>query len=147
MPDPLLHEDHLDYTPVPRSVPLARTRTARLVVEWGHPGLAGDVALVVSELMTNALLHGSLRGRLIRVRLTLAAAALRVEVSDPRAERVPCPREVTGDDQFGRGLLLVGALAGRWGVGPREGVGKTVWAEWGLVGTPCDAVPLIGAEK
>lgn len=147
MPDPLLHEDRLDYTPVTRSVPLARTRTARLVAEWGYQGLAGDVALVVSELMTNALLHGSIRGRLIRVRLTATAAALRVEVSDPRAERVPCPREVTGDDQFGRGLLLVGALAERWGVGPREGVGKTVWAEWGLAVSPCDAVPLIGAEK
>jgi len=148
MPDePLLHEDRLDYTPVTRSVPLARTRTARLVAEWGYSGLAGDVALVVSELMTNALLHGSLRGRLIRVRLTLTAAALRVEVSDPRAERVPCPREVTGEDQFGRGLLLVGALAEQWGVGPREGVGKTVWAEWGLAGVRCDAVPLVGVEE
>ncbi|MEU6224840.1 ATP-binding protein [Streptomyces sp. NPDC047042] len=131
--DPLLHEDRLDYTPVPRSVPLARTRTARLVVEWGHSDVAGDVALVVSELMTNALLHGSIRGRLIRVRLAVTGAALRVEVSDPRAERVPWPREVSGEDQFGRGLLLVGALAGRWGVEPREGVGKTVWAEWGLL--------------
>ncbi|WP_327696778.1 ATP-binding protein [Streptomyces sp. NBC_00459] len=147
MPDPLLHEDRLDYTPVPRSVPLARTRTARLVVEWGHPGLAGDVALVVSELLTNALLHGSLRGRLIRVRLTVTAAALRVEVSDPRAERMPCPREVADDDQFGRGLLLVGALAEQWGVGPRGGVGKTVWAEWGLAGVPCEAGPLIGVQK
>ena len=47
----------------------------------------------------------------------------------------------------GRGLLLVGALAEQWGVGPGEGVGKTVWAEWGLAVAPCDAVPLIGAEK
>lgn len=147
MSDPLLHEDRLDYTPVPRSVPLARTRTARLVAEWGHPELAGDTALVVSELMTNALLHGSIRGRLIRVRLTATAAALRVEVSDPRGERVPCPREVTGEDQFGRGLLLVGALAEEWGVGPREGVGKTVWAEWGVAVARCDAVPLVGVKE
>ncbi|WP_405820286.1 ATP-binding protein [Streptomyces sp. NBC_01390] len=148
MPDePLLHEDRLNYTPVTRSVPLARHRTARLVIEWGHPELAGDAALVVSELMTNALLHGSLRGRLIRVRLAVTAAALRVEVSDPRAERMPCPREVTDDDQFGRGLLLVGALAEQWGVGPRDGVGKTVWAEWGLAAASCDAVALIGVKK
>ncbi|MFI1359548.1 ATP-binding protein [Streptomyces sp. NPDC020898] len=147
MSDPLLQEDRLDYTPVARSVPLARTRVARLVAEWGHPALAGDAALVVSELMTNALLHGSIQGRLIRVRLTATVAALRVEVSDPRAERVPCPREVTDEDQFGRGLLLVGALAEQWGVGPRDGVGKTVWAEWGLAATPCEAVPLIGAKK
>ncbi|MDQ0934662.1 ATP-binding protein [Streptomyces turgidiscabies] len=147
MSDPLLHEDRLDYTPVARSVRLARTRAARLVAEWRHPELAGDAALVVSELMTNALLHGSIRGRLIRVRLTATAAALRVEVSDPSGERVPCPREATGDDQFGRGLLLVGALAEQWGVGPREGVGKTVWAEWGLAVASCEAVPLIGAKK
>lgn len=135
-PDPVLHEDRLDYTPVARSVPLARRRTARLITEWGHPALAGDVALVVSELMTNALLHGSLRDRLIRLRITVTATYLRVEVSDPRGERQPCPREAIGEDQFGRGLALVGALADEWGVHPRLGIGKTVWAEWGLAVSP-----------
>ncbi|MGW7651638.1 ATP-binding protein [Streptomyces tendae] len=96
----------------------------------GQPGLAGDAALVVSELMTNALLHGSLRGRLIRVHLTLGYRTLRIEVSDPRGERLPRPRPVAdADEQFGRGLLLVGALATRWGWEPRS-VGKTVYAEW-----------------
>ncbi|MGW3123579.1 ATP-binding protein [Streptomyces sp. NPDC001107] len=131
-PEPLRHEDQLDYTPVPRSVALARHRAARLVTEWGYPHLAGDVALVASELMTNALLHGSLRDRLIRLRIIATAATLRVEVSDPRGERLPCPRDATGEEQFGRGLALVGALADGWGVAPRVGVGKTVWAEWGL---------------
>jgi anti-sigma regulatory factor (Ser/Thr protein kinase) len=143
---PLHHEDQLDYTPVPRSVALARRRTARLVTEWGYAPLAPDVALVVSELMTNALLHGSLRDRLIRLRLTHARSALRVEVSDPRGERLPCARDATGDDQFGRGLLLVGALADDWGVHPRLGVGKTVWAEWGLGLTLC-RTDLHAAEK
>ncbi|MFB7087309.1 ATP-binding protein [Streptomyces sp. NPDC056296] len=130
LPLPLLHEDRLDYTLAQRSVPLARRRAARLVAEWGQPDLAGDVALVVSELMTNALLHGSLRGRLIRVHLTLDHRVLRVEVSDPRGERPPHPRPVgAADEQFGRGLQLVGALADRWGWEPRT-VGKTVYAEW-----------------
>ncbi|MCD9880554.1 ATP-binding protein [Streptomyces guryensis] len=136
-PEPLRHEDQLDYTPVPRSVALARHRTARLVTDWGHTHLAGDVALVASELMTNALLHGSLRDRLIRLRITTTTATLRVEVSDPRGERLPCRREAADEDQFGRGLLLVGALADGWGVAPRAGVGKTVWAEWGLGLTLC----------
>jgi anti-sigma regulatory factor (Ser/Thr protein kinase) len=127
-PEPVLHEDQLDYTPVPRSVTLARRRTARLVAEWGYPHLAGDAALVVSELGTNALLHGSLRDRLIRVRITLTATALRVEVGDPRGERLPSPRPAGEADQFGRGLMLVGGLADDWGVRPRDGVGKTVWA-------------------
>lgn len=146
-PDPVLHEDRLDYTPVTRSVPLARRRAARLVTEWGYAALAGDVALVVSELMTNALLHGSLRDRLIRVRIGITATALRVEVSDPRGEREPSPREATGEDQFGRGLLLVGALADDWGVRPRTGVGKTVWAEWGLTVTLCRADPPAHMKK
>ncbi|MFH9570235.1 ATP-binding protein [Streptomyces sp. NPDC017230] len=131
-PEPVSHEDLLDYTPTQRSVPISRRRAARLVAEWGQPGLAGDVALVVSELMTNALLHGSIRGRLIRVRVTLGHRTLRVEVSDPRGERLPSPRPGgAADEQFGRGLLLIGALTERWGWEPRT-VGKTVYAEWDL---------------
>ncbi|QUW81951.1 ATP-binding protein [Streptomyces sp. RLB1-33] len=83
--------------------------------------------------MTNALLHGSLRDRLIRVRITAADSVLRVEVSDPRGERLPFPRATEGTDPFGRGLLLVGAPAQRWGGEPRS-IGKTVYAEWDLAG-------------
>jgi len=143
---PAPHEDRLDYTPLARSVTLARRRTARFVTEWGHPSLAGDVALVVSELMTNALLHGSLRDRLIRVRTTVTGVTLRVEVSDPRGERLPSPCPVSDTDQFGRGLLLVGALAHRWGWEPRS-VGKTVYAEWALGGDLAAANPLVGASE
>jgi len=146
---PTPHEDRLDYTPLARSVTLARRRTARLVTEWGHPALAGDVALVVSELMTNALLHGSLRDRLIRVRITVTGVVLRVEVSDPRGERLPSPcsvEEVEETDQFGRGLLLVGALCRRWGWEPHS-VGKTVYAEWVLGGDPVAVNPLVGASE
>ncbi|MBK3571007.1 ATP-binding protein [Streptomyces sp. MBT62] len=143
---PIPHEDRLDYTPFARSVPLARRRAARLVTEWGHPALAGDVALVVSELMSNALLHGSLRDRLIRVRITDTGFVLRVEVSDPRGERLPSPCSVGGTDQFGRGLLLVGALCHRWGWEPRS-VGKTVYAEWVLGVGPVEVTSLMGARE
>ncbi|WAL95550.1 ATP-binding protein [Streptomyces sp. Je 1-369] len=127
----VLLEDRLDYTPQARSVGLARRRAARLVTEWGHAALAGDAALVVSELMTNALLHGSRHDRLIRVRIALSADALRVEVTDPRGERLPEPRTAEGEDQFGRGLLLVGALSDRWRCEPCA-AGKTVYAEWNV---------------
>ncbi|MFI1364994.1 ATP-binding protein [Streptomyces griseochromogenes] len=146
-PGPVLHEDRLDYTPVPRSVAIARNRTARLIREWGYPNLAGDAALVTTELMTNALLHGSLRDRLIVVRLATTATALRVEVSDPRGERQPCPRRATDEDQFGRGLLLVGVLTDGWGVGPRVGAGKTVWAQWSLGLTLCNSHPLADTRE
>jgi hypothetical protein len=131
----LLHEDRLHYTPVPGSVRLARRRAARLVGEWGYPAVAGDVALVVSELASNALLHGSLPDRLFRVHLTATAAALRVEVTDPRGERMPQVKSPTAEDKFGRGLLLIDHLASRWGITPLA-IGKTVWAEIDLPVAP-----------
>lgn len=127
-PEPVLHEDRLDFTPTARSVSFSRRRTARLVRERGHPGLAGDAALLVSELATNALLHGAIRERLFRVHLTLTATTLRIAVSDARGERQPSLREAGDDECYGRGLLIVARLADRWGVEPRT-VGKTVFAE------------------
>lgn len=130
-PEPLLREDRLDFAPTADRVFFSRRRTARLVREWGFPGLAGDAALLVSELATNALLHGAVRGRLLRVRLTLTAATLRVAVSDPWGERLPVPREATSEECYGRGLLIVASIADRWGVESRT-VGKTVFAELAL---------------
>ncbi|ARF73697.1 hypothetical protein B7C62_16565 [Kitasatospora albolonga] len=126
-PEPVLRKDRVDYAPTARSVALSRHRTARLVLQRGLPGMAGDAAVIVSELATNALLHGAVRGRLIRVDLTLTAAALRVAVSDPRGERLPRLRQ-PGADCYGLGLLIVTRLADRWGVEPRT-VGKSVFAE------------------
>ncbi|MFC9752513.1 ATP-binding protein [Streptomyces sp. NPDC056921] len=131
LPDPVLREDRLDFTPTARSVSLSRRRTARLVQEWGYPGLAGDAALLVSELATNALLHGAIRGRLFRVHLTLTSTTLRIAVSDPRGERLPGLREAGDDECYGRGLVIVERIADHWGVEPRT-VGKTVFAELAL---------------
>ncbi|MET7441709.1 ATP-binding protein [Streptomyces sp. NPDC004082] len=121
--------------PYPRNVPLARRRVARLAAEWGHPGAAGDAALLAGELCANALLHGCLRDRLFRVETSLTGQVLRVAVTDPRGERLPRLRTAEDDDQFGRGLLIVGLLAARWSV-RRLPVGKTVWAELDVPGTP-----------
>ncbi len=121
--------DVVDYTPYPHNVPVARRRVARLACDWGHKEVAGDAALLASELITNALLHGCLRERLFRVELFLTGATLRVAVTDPKGERRPRPRAADPYyDQFGRGLLIVRTLANRWGVEGRT-VGKTVWAE------------------
>lgn len=87
---------------------------------------------MVSELGGNAVLHGCLRDRLFRVELTLTERAVRIAVSDPKGELRPNLREVTEDDMFGRGLLIVGQIADRWGV--RElTVGKAVWCELDVV--------------
>ncbi|MEV0260619.1 ATP-binding protein [Streptomyces sp. NPDC050617] len=123
------HYDVVDYTPYPYNVPAARRRVAQLAADWGCPAVAGDAALLASELITNALLHGCLRERLFRVELFLSGSVLRVAVTDPKGERRPRPRAADPySDQFGRGLLIVRSLANRWGVEGRT-VGKTVWAE------------------
>lgn len=132
--------DRFDYTPYPKSVPRARQRAARIVAEWGHAALADDVELIVSELASNAVLHGALRGRLFRVQLTLTKAVLRIVVSDPKGERLPKARQPAPDDKFGRGLLIVDAVASRWGVRERT-IGKDVWAECDLPPTGRARVP------
>ncbi|MFF0625181.1 ATP-binding protein [Streptomyces sp. NPDC004296] len=124
----VLQEDTLDYTPRPRSVALARNRAARLTGEWGQIQLVEDVRLLVSELATNALVHGHVRGRLFRVGLTLTDSVLRIAVTDARGERLPCAGEPAPGAAGGRGLQLVGAVSDRWGVQVRQ-VGKTVWCE------------------
>jgi anti-sigma regulatory factor (Ser/Thr protein kinase) len=146
-PHPSLRYDRLDYTPFPQSVTLARRRTQRLVGEWGHPELAADTGLLVSELGGNAVLHGALRDRLFRVELTLDGDVLRVSVSDPKGESLPSPRVPGDGDMFGRGLVIVGEVADRWGVSPLT-VGKAVWCELDVVSgagpTDClvgDAIP------
>ncbi|WP_063806766.1 ATP-binding protein [Streptomyces regalis] len=125
---PVLHRDRLDYTPFPKSVTLARRRAHRLLTDWGHPELAADTALLVSELGGNAVLHGCLRDRLFRVELTLTEHAVRIAVTDPKGESLPSPRKATGGDMFGRGLLIVREVADRWGVSELT-VGKAVWCE------------------
>lgn len=121
-------QDVRNYPPRQDSVPTARRHSAWLAVAWGQPGLAADAALLTSELLTNALLHGSLWDRYLRVGVQLRGAVLRIEVTDPKGERRPEPRAACDDDQFGRGLHIVSALAERWGSADRV-VGKTVWAE------------------
>ena len=57
---------------------------------------------------------------------------MRVSVSDPRGELLPRARDAAPDEMFGRGLLIVGAVANRWGVTELT-VGKLVWCELTVV--------------
>lgn len=84
---------------------------------------------IVAELANNAALHGRTPGRNFRLTLTVTGATLRVEVTDTRGDLLPTARHARPDAESGRGLLLVEALATRWGtkVGPTPC--KTVWAE------------------
>jgi anti-sigma regulatory factor (Ser/Thr protein kinase) len=91
---------------------------------------ADDVLLCVSELVTNALLHGVPPGRGFLLRLLPHADGVRVEVHDS-GDGVPTVPLAPGgpeENEGGRGLLLVTELADKWGVGERA-PGETVWFE------------------
>ncbi|MGP3634775.1 ATP-binding protein [Streptomyces sp. 24-1644] len=114
------------------SVPRARAILRAKLGEWraGHHTL-DDGELVLSELVTNAVRVPVPGDRMVGVRIVCRENGdrLRLEVSDagPGRPEVRKPRETEAD---GRGLLLVAALAHRWGVDARPaGIGKTVWAE------------------
>ncbi|MCX4904829.1 ATP-binding protein [Streptomyces sp. NBC_00878] len=128
------------FTSSTRGARLARRLVSHWLDAWGHPytGEANQtLTLITSELATNAVRHGNVAGRDFHVRLTETGdgprpRVLRVEVTDTRAERVPLlsSHEPPGDEESGRGLLIVARLAARWAVAPRVGApGKTVWAE------------------
>ncbi|MEU1514799.1 ATP-binding protein [Streptomyces sp. NPDC005811] len=115
-----------------RSVPAARLFATETLAGWGLAGTerADDVLLCVSELVTNALLHGVPPGRQFLLFLRYDGRVIRVEVHDSGAG-VPHVIE-DGDedeDEGGRGLLLVSALSDQWGVRERE-LGKAVWCEF-----------------
>lgn len=114
-----------------RSVGRARGFLAGQAREWKVSDEATDTAvLLLSELMTHACRHARVPpGREVWVRCTLLEQALRVEVSDANGS-LPQMRHAGPDDESGRGLALVSALAHAWGAFPRAcGIGKTVWFE------------------
>lgn len=97
------------------------------------------MTLLVAELCANAVRHGQVPGRDFRLALTVDPLTVRAEVTDTRGEHVPVPVSpppATGSPaESGRGLLLVAALATRWGWHPRaDGPRKTFWAECALRG-------------
>ncbi|WP_327188593.1 ATP-binding protein [Streptomyces xinghaiensis] len=131
----------LRFSSTPRGARLARRLAGQWLDERGVPygSDAHDaVTLVVAELCANAVRHGCVPGRDFRLGMALGRGGVWVEVTDTRAERLPVPvRSGEGDTvaESGRGLLLVAALADRWGWMPRsDGPGKTVWAECRLPG-------------
>ncbi|HEY8982108.1 MAG TPA: ATP-binding protein [Streptomyces sp.] len=91
---------------------------------WGAGAIADDMAVVASELASNALKHA---GSEATVRLRLAEGQALLEVDDGSVQR-PVARRVGAEVEEGRGLFLVQALATEWGWRYREGGGKTVWA-------------------
>jgi anti-sigma regulatory factor (Ser/Thr protein kinase) len=118
-----------DPAEVGRARRWARSRLAVSGIEADEP-LAETLILLVSELVTNAVVHTGCPA-VLRLRLSGSAGGsprtVRLEVADNCASP-PMPRCAEGDDTNGRGLALVEGLADRWGWSS-EGVGKRIWCE------------------
>ncbi len=136
-----------------RSVSRGRAKLAEVASEWGCPGhLLDDARVVLSELMSNGVLHArtdmavviSRRGKGLRLEVhddspapllpppTLVEAPVSLLDEPQQLERMghPFPPAATG-----RGLAIVSALASAWGWYPQAGGGKIVWAELGTIDT------------
>lgn len=113
-----------------RSPLLARRMLRELLAEVPDGNRYSEVGeLLTAELVGNAVLHSGMPGRLIWVSFEVNAARLRIEVHDA-SDRPPVPQQPELTAGCGRGLLLVEALATKWGHLPRQGgVGKVVWCE------------------
>ncbi|MFF3403591.1 ATP-binding protein [Streptomyces sp. NPDC002659] len=126
------HEFTMQFTSTPRGARLARRLVSHRLHEWGHPydSTANEtITLIAAELVANAVRHGHVPGRDFHVRLTASPVALRVDVTDTRTERRPSLvlPPVPVDEESGRGLILIDALATNWGISPRTAApGKTV---------------------
>ena len=106
------------------SVAAARRTVTALCAPAGLVALHDTAALLTSEVVTNAVLHGD---GTVMVRAHTGGGRLRVEVQDD-GEGVPALRDAARDDEGGRGLALVAALADDWGIEQVPG-GKFVWFE------------------
>ena len=116
----------------PGAVRTARTAVRAQLRDWDLDALADIAALLVSELVTNALRHatGPIGVRLVRP--VGPAGVLLVEVSDPLPD-LPRERVARPEDESGRGLQLVAGACVRWGTRLGE-TGKTVWFELAVPG-------------
>lgn len=110
------------------SVADARRRVCARLRQWAFPPDVRDTAqLLVSELVTNAVVHTDTES--VECRMQAMGCRVRIEVHDHGSQTsAPLPCWAAPDDEHGRGLLLVDTLSDEWGVdGGRNGVGRVVW--------------------
>ena len=122
----MVFADQLQLNGGPRDVRVARHWLGDWLASQGVTSEAIDATtLLVSELVTNALIH---TGTVITVCAKIAGKRVRVEVTDRDPRSVPTRRSAAHDAERGRGVGIVEALAATWGV-DRSATSKTVWFE------------------
>ncbi|GAA0342225.1 hypothetical protein GCM10010319_18020 [Streptomyces blastmyceticus] len=114
------------WSPRPMSVRRARGELSSALANWGLAAVEDAALLVLSELMTNAVVHARVSpGREIETQFLPQPNGVRIQVDDADDTR---PQLRDQAIESGRGLVLVAKLSDRWGVSGRNGVGKSVWA-------------------
>lgn len=111
--------------PVPQAIPVLRRFVAATLRSWGEEALVPDAALVTSEMATNAVSHADSPFHASIVR---AAGVVRIAIVDS-GPGAAAQRTAAEDDLSGRGIVIVDALADRWGHEILH-AGKVVWAEF-----------------
>lgn len=112
----------------PVSVRKARRVVLDALADWSLGDLCDEAALLVSEVVTNSLLHA---GSVIALTVRRVGEGIRVEVRD-RSATMPSPRSYAGDSVTGRGLEILDLTATDWGAEFSD-EGKVVWFELGTV--------------
>lgn len=112
----------------PERIAAARQQLRELLHDWTDAEQIDSAVLMVSEMVTNVLVHTDGHALLVaEVARGDAARRLRVEVADT-SDELPHRRRPGEMASSGRGLLLMEILADAWGVDPR-GEGKSIWFE------------------
>ncbi|MEV4555704.1 ATP-binding protein [Kitasatospora sp. NPDC049285] len=111
------------------SVPTLRARVRGELLKWGYSEVViDDAEVVVAELASNAVIHGSSGpDGDFEVFLAAGAAGLEVAVGDA-SSKLPARIEAAEDNDHGRGLVLVQALSLEWKSILSPGGGKRIWA-------------------
>lgn len=120
-----MSEHSFALPPAPTSPREARVRAARELEEWGDADARHAVLLLISELVTNAVIHAR---STVTVDLDVTDdGPVLVRVHDESTIR-PTARSHHADVPGGRGMHLLDSLATRWGV-EETGTGKNIWFE------------------
>ncbi|CAN5764156.1 hypothetical protein BH23ACT12_BH23ACT12_18610 [soil metagenome] len=122
-------EAQLQIPPVSTGIGEARRFTRDQLKAWGVASVADNAILMISELVTNAILHG---GEGAVLTLMFNDLKIRAEVRDSNPA-VPVVRRYSETATTGRGMVIVDALAATWGTFAVDG-GKIVWFELAIEG-------------
>jgi anti-sigma regulatory factor (Ser/Thr protein kinase) len=130
---PAMERQTFTVRPEPHSVPRARERVIALAAPFVDGTRIGDLRLVISEVITNAIRHGGSGDVLVGV--MPKPGYLCVQVTDTGDGFAPRPRAFEPDDDGGFGLFLVERLTRRWGL-TRENSNTRVWFEFDFAAEP-----------